>query len=248
MKKLCIVLLCFVLPCLAFAQKRKKENYQFAPVGEIHIDGNMDDWGNNLTTFDGNVWSFGVGEQNNFLFVAIVIKDPQLQQEALRGGLFVNVSYNDKKKEGARLQFPYWDRERRRALANNEEIRDNFQQEVLKNVNGYFLSGYAKVRDGVLAIENDYNIEAKVRLDSNKVLYYEARIPLDLIGLKSENVAINLGVNTNFALLKRAAAQANKTRNTNMMYPIMGRPMMQSSPKNPYKVDTEVWVIDKIRN
>ncbi len=248
MKKLCIVLLCFILPSLTFAQKSKKENYQFATVEEIHIDGNMDDWGNSLTTLDGDVWAFGVGEQNNFLVVAIVIKDPQLQQEALRGGLFVNVSYNEKKKEGARLQFPYWDRERRRALANNEEIQDNFQQEVLKNVNGYFLSGFAKVRDGVLALENDYRIEAKVRLDSNKVLYYEARIPLDLIGLKSENIAVNLGVNTNFALLKRASAQANKARNANMMYPMMGRRMMQSSPKNPYKVDTEVWVIDKIRN
>lgn len=246
MKKLCIVLLCLILPCLTFAQKSKKVNYQFSSLNQIQVNGNVDDWEGQLNYMNGDVWAFGIGEQNNDLFVAIVIKDPQLRQEALRGGLFVNISYNDKKSEGARLQYPYWDRERRRALANNEEIRENFAQEILKQVSGYFLSGFGKVRDGVLALENDYNIEAKVQMDRDDILYYEARIPLDLVGVKGNTVAVNLGINTNYALAKRAADQANKRRNATVMYPMIGRPMVQSSIKNPYKVDTEVWVIDRI--
>lgn len=246
MRKFCNVLLCLIIPCLTFAQKSKKINYQFSALNQIQVDGNVDDWANKLNHMDGDVWSFGVGEQNNDLFVAIIIKDPDLQQEALRGGLFVNISYDDKKREGARLQYPYWDRERRRALANNEEIRDNFAQEILKNVSGYFLSGFARVRDGILALENDYNIEAEVKIDAG-ILYYEARLPLDLAGIKGNTIAVNLGINTNYSLAKRAADQVNRRQSANVMYPMSRRPMVQSSIRNPYKVDTEVWVIDEIR-
>lgn len=246
MNKLFFLLICFLLPIISFAQKNKKVNYTFSKVNNLTIDANIEDWGGNLNTVGEDFWSFGITEQNNDLIVALVIQDLQLQREAFRGGLFVDISYDGKKKDGARLNFPYWDRERRRAIANDEELEQkNFEQELLNNVNGYFLTGFSSVRDGVLALENDYSIEAKVTIDSNKCLIYEARIPLELVGLKSNEVAVHLGINTQFAMLKRAAQNANK-RNTYSPYSMMGRPMMQTTLKNPYKGDTDIWVIERI--
>lgn len=244
MNKLYFLLLCLLLPCLAFAQKSKKANHIFSEPQKIIIDANIADWGNNLTNVGDELWSFGVTEQNNNLIVAIVVKDLQLQREAFRNGLFVDVSYDGKRKEGARLQFPYWDRERRRALADMEPRETtNLEKELLNNVNGYFLTGFGRVRDGVLALQNDYEIDAQVKVDSNKFLIYEAKIPLDLIGLKSDQITVNLGINTQYTLLKKASSNANRNRN---MYPTMGRPIMQGTLKNPYSGDTEVWVYNKI--
>lgn len=247
MYKLSFLLLCVILPNLTFAQKNKKVNYTFSKAENISIDASLNDWDGHLTTVPGDLWSFAVAEQNNELFVAIVVKDLQLQREAFRGGLFVDISYTDKKKEGARLQFPYWDRERRRALANDEELANkNFEEELLNNVNGYFLSGFGRVRDGVLAISNDYNIQAKVKIDSNKCLVYEARIPLGLVGLKTNDLAINLGINTYYNQMKKIASNSNRNRNMSPM--MMGRPTMSNTLKNPFSSDTDIWVFDKIKN
>ncbi|MBD1429307.1 MULTISPECIES: hypothetical protein [Sphingobacterium] len=251
MNKLTFLLICFLLPIISFAQKNKKVNYSFARTNDLTIDANVEDWGGNLNAVADDFWSFGITEQNNELIVAIVVKDLQLQREAFRGGLFVDISYDEKKKDGARLNFPYWDRERKRAIANDEEMdQKKFEQELLNNVNGYYLTGFGRVRDGVLALDNDYGIQAKVQVDSNKCLVYEAKIPLDLVGVKSNQIAVHLGINTQFAMLKKAAENARK-RNNNMYSPygygMMGRPMMQNTLKNPYKGDTEIWVIDTIK-
>ena len=182
------------------------------------------------------------------MIVAIEVKDEGLIKEAFRAGLFVNISYDEKKKDGSRLYFPYWDRERKKALANDEEIKNgNIEQEFLNNVNGYLVIGFGKVRDGLLALDNDYGIDAKVNYQKNKSLIYEARIPLELVGLKSDKIAVQLGVTTQYSLLKKASqAQYNQYRRNMSPMMGMGRPMLQSTLKNPYKGDTEVWVIDTI--
>lgn len=250
MNKLFFLLISFLLPSLLFAQKNKKVNYSFSKINNLTIDANIDDWADNLYSISEDFWSFGVTEQNNELFVAIVIKDLQLQREAFRGGLFVDISYDAKKKDGARLNFPYWDRERKRAIANDEEMdQKNFEKELLDNVNGYYITGFSRIINGVLALDNDYGIVARVNIDSNKLLIYEAKIPLNLVGVKSKEVAIHVGVNTQFAMLKAAAENANKNRRNNNMYSpysMMGRPIMQSTLKNPYKADTDAWIIDTI--
>lgn len=244
MNRFCFILIFCTLPTFIFAQKNKKINYAFSKLEHIVVDASLDDWGENLHEMHGDLWSFNVSAVDNKLYFAVLIKDLQLQRDAFRGGIFVNISYNDKKKEGARIIFPYWDGERRRALANDEELRSkNIEQELLKNVNGYYLKGFAKVRDGVLALDNDYGIRAKVQMDSNKCLLYEAVVPLDLVGLKSDVVAIQLGVNTQFAMLRKAAENQNRNMPINPMY---ARPSVSNSIKNPYKGETEVWIIDKV--
>lgn len=234
------------LPFSLFAQKSKKKvNYTFSRLEQVAVDGNVEEWENHLNALE-DLWSFGVAERNNVLFVAIVIKDIQLQREALSGGIFVNISYNDKRKDGARLYFPYWDRERKKALSASEELRqtENFEQALLEKVNGYYLQGFGRVRDGLLALDNDYGIRATTLVDSNKNLVYEARIPLELVGLKSDVVAVQVGVRTQYAMMKKAMESSNRPTNRGYGYdyPVMGGPSL----KNPYKAETEIWIVDKV--
>ncbi|WP_156138312.1 hypothetical protein [Sphingobacterium sp. T2] len=220
-------------------------NYTFSRLEQVAVDGNVEEWENHLNALE-DLWSFGVAERNNVLFVAIVIKDIQLQREALSGGIFVNISYNDKRKDGARLYFPYWDRERKKALSASEELRqtENFEQALLEKVNGYYLQGFGRVRDGLLALDNDYGIRATTLVDSNKNLVYEARIPLELVGLKSDVVAVQVGVRTQYAMMKKAMESSNRPTNGGYGYgyPVMGGPSL----KNPYKAETEIWIVDKV--
>src|SRR5690606_12985253 len=135
----------------------------------------------------------------------------------------------------------------RRALASDEELANkNFEEELLNNVNGNYLSGLGRVRDGVIAINNDYNIQTKGRIDNNKCLDYEAKIPLGCVGLKTNDLAINLGINTYYNQMKKIASNSNRNRNMSPM--MMGRPTMSNTLKNPFSSDTDIWVFDKIKN
>ncbi|MCA5005881.1 hypothetical protein [Sphingobacterium bovistauri] len=248
MYKLSFILLCFILPNLSFAQKNKKVNYTFSNLSTIEVDGYLTEWGDALHTAYGDLFRFGVNEHNGELVVAIEVEDEQLLHEVFRSGFFINISYDDKKKDGARFYFPYWDRERKRALINNEElVPENIADEFLNNVNGYYVMGFGKVRDGLLTLDNDYNIRAEVKYIDKKMLRYEARIPLDLVGVKSNKIAVQVGVSTQFMLMKKAQQNSNVRNNTSYYQFMRGRPMVQNTLKNPFKGDTDVWIIDEFK-
>lgn len=247
MYKLSFVLLCFILPSLSFAQKNKKVKYTFSNLSTIEVDGYLKDWGDALQSAEGDLFRFGVNEHNGELIVAIEVEDSQLKNEVFRGGFFINISYDEKKKDGARLYFPYWDRERKRALVNNADLApENIEDEFLNNVNGYYVMGFGKVRDGLLSLENDYNVHAEVKYVDRKVLRYEARIPLELVGVKSNTIAVQVGVTTQYSLMKKAQKNSNTRYNASYYQMMRGRPMIQNTVKNPFKGETEVWVIDQL--
>lgn len=248
MYKLYFILLCFILPSQVLAQKNKKVDYTFSNLSTIQVDGYLTDWGDALHTANGGLMRFGVNEHNGVLCVAIEVEDPQLKHEVFRSGFFINISYDDKKKDGARLYFPYWDRERKRALVNNDDLTpENVEHEFLNNVNGYYVMGFGRVRDGLLSLANDYNIQAEVKYIDNRILRYEARIPLELAGVKSNKIAVQVGVSTQYMLLKKAQ-QNSKTRNNTAYYSMMrGRPIMQNTLKNPFNGETDVWVIGELK-
>lgn len=248
MYKLSFILLCFILPSLTFAQKNKKVNYTFSNLGTIEVDGYLTDWGDALHSANGDLLRFGVNEHNGDLCVAIEVEDPQLKHEVFRSGFFINVSYDEKKKDGARLYFPYWDRERKRALGNSEDLSpENMEHEFLNNVNGYYIMGFGRVRDGLLSLANDYNIRAEVKYIDKKTLRYEARIPLDLVDVKSNKIAVQVGVSTQYMLMKKAQQNTNTRSNASYYSMMRGRYTMQNTLKNPFKGETDVWVIGELK-
>ena len=91
-----------------------------------------------------------------------------------------------------------------------------------------------------------FKVDSTFKIDSNKCLVYEARIPLSLVGLKTNDLAINLGINTNYNQMKKIASNSNRNRNMSPM--MMGRPTMSNTLKNPFSSDTDIWVFDKIKN
>lgn len=237
-----LILLGAMLPILSFAQ-RKKPEYAFLSVPNVVVDGNLQEWEGQLYNAESELWSCGVAIEGDSIYAAVVVRDRNLQNEALSNGIVFNLSYDKKKKEGARLFFPVADREGLRALQQEDERPvDDYRKEILGTTRGYYVMGFSKVVDGLLSFQNDYGVRAIVTFDSTSLLY-EAVIPLDLVVFKSDLIAVKLAVNTQFSRLQRAAR--NQNNRASGPYGIYG--YQPAAPKNPYKESTEIWVVGSIR-
>lgn len=243
--KYCVlVILGIVLPILSFSQRKKKPEYTFLSIPNIVVDGNLDEWEGQFYNTESALWNCALAVHGDKMYAAIVLKDPALQNEALVNGIVLNLSYNSKKKDGARLFFPIADREGMRALQQEDERPvDDYKQEILNTTRGYYVYGFSKVVDGLLSFQNDYGIRAIVKLDSSSQLLYEAVIPLDLIAFQSDDIAVKVAVNTQFSRLKKAA----RSRNTSPMGPYGMYRSREPVLKNPYAENPEIWVVGPIK-
>ncbi len=235
-----------ILPLLSFSQKKTKtEEYSFLSIPHIEIDGNLDEWKGHFYQKDSELWQCALALEGDHLYAAVVVKDPALQNEAIMRGILLNLSYNTKKKDGAQLLFPVADKESIRALRNDEDRdKSNIKQDILQASRGYLVKGFTKVRDGLLSFQNDYGIKAVAKLDSSNVLLYEASIPLDLIHFKSDSIAVQVAVITQYMLMQKIARD-RPSNNTMGMYGIY-RPT-QPTLKDPYSEKTEIWVTGSIK-
>ncbi|TJZ59766.1 hypothetical protein FAZ15_12760 [Sphingobacterium olei] len=244
MNKFWVLLVMGSLPFASFSQKKKSDVYTFQSISNITVDGDLNEWNDQLIPVEGDAWSFGIVKEENKLLVAVRVQDPTLRQEAIRNGIIVNISYTGKKKDGAQLIYPFPDRERLRALAQDEELNVlTLQQELLNSSRGYYLNGFSRVVDGLLSFENSYGVKAVVKLDSNENLIYESLIPLELIQFKEDEVAVQLVVNNRFIQLQKMA----KNRSVNTPYSVYGRVQPTASIRNPYKFKTDVWIFGKVK-
>ncbi|MFD2554066.1 hypothetical protein [Sphingobacterium tabacisoli] len=244
MNKFNILFLICCCPFVLFAQKKKKQDYTFQNVEKVALDGNLTEWSDKLYNPESDFWSFGVSKNGDKLFIAVRVKDDMLQREALRNGVFVNISYNEKKKEGAKLVYPFVDRERLRALSQDDGFdANNIKDELLKSVRGYLISGFSKVVDGLLSFDNTYGIQAVARFDEQNVLVYESVIPLELIDFKSDRVAVQVGINTQFFQMKKTGDSRNRPSNVQ----VYGAGPTGTVLKNPYKEETMVWLFGTIK-
>lgn len=242
MNKLYIFLIIYLAPLALFAQK--KHDFVFREMQDVKVDGDLEDWNGKLYNEDSDLWSFAISKGSDKMFVAVRIKDEMLQREALRNGIFVNLSYDSKKKDGAKLVFPYVDRERLRALSQDEDRKDdNVKNDLLKSVRGYWIMGFSKVVDGLLSFDNMYGIRAFVQMHESGELHYESEIPLDLIKFKENRVAVQIGINTHFSQIRKIISNNTQPQNVR----IYGAASTPPPLKNPYKEDTSVWIFGNIK-
>lgn len=243
MNKFYIFFLICCCPYFVLAQKKNKQDYVFQKGEGIVLDGQLDEWEGRMYNAESEVWSFGISIDGDKLYAAVRIKDDMLQHEALRNGIFVNLSYNEKKKDGAKLLYPYVDGERLRALSQDENLDlTEIKAELLKSVRGYQISGFSKVVDGLLSLDNSYEVRAKAQL-YNGVLLYEAEIPLDLISFKSDRIGVQVGINTSFFQTKKVVDASPRGNNVR----IYGRSPVKPTIKNPYSEETVVWFLGNIK-
>jgi len=243
--KYCWLLLGILLPILSFSQKKKKDgNYTFLSVPNVVVDGNLTEWEGKFYQKEGELWQCALSREGDSLYAAVLVKDPILQNEAILRGILLNLSYNDKKKDGAQLIFPMVDRESIRALRQDEDRdKSHIKQDMLQTSRGYFVKGFTKVRDGLLSFQNDYGVKAAVQLDSNQNLLYEAVVPLDLIKFKADQIAVQVAINTQYMQMQKASK--DRPSNNMGMYGIY-RPMTPTL-KDPYEEKTEIWVTGSIK-
>lgn len=239
MGKQIIFFMYMMIPFLLFAQKKKKEQYVFAQVSDLVIDADFNDWDGNLYNTTSDLWTFGIGIDKEHLYAAVVIKDKNLINEAVRNGVFLNISYSNKKKDGARLLFPRLNMEKLEDSLEEDEPKSNISnQEMINSAKGYYIAGFSKVVDGLLSFDNQYGIHASCKIDSAGNMCYESKIPLELIKLNTKEIAVQLAVVTQYGQMKKMNSN-RPVPNTRGYY---GRGMTQgSSIKNPYSEIPDVW-------
>lgn len=238
--KFYIFFLFSLLPTLLFSQKKSKINYVIQEIDDVQIDGNLGEWKSALYTQDTALWSFALAKDKNNLFAAVRIKNERLFREAIISGVFVNLSYDDKKKDGAQLIFPRLSLELLNKFLKDEYQEQTFtDEELLKSSKVYHVKGFSKVIDGLLSFDNQYGIKAVARMDEQGALVYESVIPLDLVKFKTDKVAIQLGINTEYSQINRVKKNSSQQNSRGMM--IYGRTPVINSLKNPYSSETEVW-------
>lgn len=245
MKKI-IINLIMIFSCMSLLAQKKKEQYQLLPTFPIAIDGSLQEWEDNLTLVDpDSSWSFGISNDAEFIYVAVRVKDPILQQDATRHGILININNEAKKKDAAQLLFPVPDAETLRAMANDDNLPNlNVREELIKRSRGYQVRGFDHIVDGLLSFENTYEVHAVAKLLEGDLLVYEAKIPISGIAIKNrnKNVAIQVMINNRFAQLQKLM----KNRPTQRQSVYGGIYNTSPTLKNPYKVKTDVWWVGKL--
>ncbi|MGH2622996.1 MAG: hypothetical protein ACRDE7_04955 [Sphingobacterium sp.] len=241
MKKLSYTILLLMSLTSVFAQKSKVPT--LVNGFTIQVDGDLNEWQGNLTPIDADSsWSYAASQDGDYLYVALKITSQILVQEAARNGVKVSVNPKGKRKDGAILLFPNADAESKRALSNDENLAEmNIPKELINRSRGYLMKDFAHIVDGQLSFENNYGVLAKAQIDDQQNLLYESRIPVSAIGIKNvdQPVAIGIEIVTRYSQMQRAlSTHARKMGNHYGQRP--------SSIKAPYKMKTEIWIVDKL--
>lgn len=241
MDKFSFFLVFIAFPIVLFGQKRSKEVYTAKDISGLYIDGEIDDWTGHLYRSDSEVWSFSVAISDNKLRAVALIKEGQLIDEAIRNGILLNISYTNKRKDGARLVFPQMNLEKlESAYEEGLEGQKITNEELIRSTKGYYVFGFSKVINGLLSFSNSYGIKAVCKINKEGHLLYEAEVPLDLINFKSKEIAIQLGVNTRYSQLKKLASNQSSAQRSVYGYGYRRMPA-SAAVKNPYNEPTDVW-------
>lgn len=242
-----IILFYLVLTCSSLLAQKKKEKYELLPSFPVKVDADLKEWEGKLTLMDADSsWMFGLTSDADYLYAAVRIKDPMLQQEAVRNGIVININPDGKKKDGAQLIFPIPDSETLRAIANDENLPNmNVREELIKRSRGYGVRGFAHIVDGRLSFDNTYGVQISAKLLENGAMLYESKIPIASIGIKNRNkeVAIQVMINNRYAQLQKMLK--NRPAPTGMYGGIYSRPT--PTVKSPFKMKTEVWVFGQLK-
>ncbi len=243
MKRLITTYILFFLVCATFAQA-KKSDVKFVSGIKVVIDGQLEDWGTQWNTVGDKepLWTYAIGYDNQYLFVAVKVIDPALQLEAAAHGISVMINKDGKKKEGMQFIFPIPDAETIRSML---EVGDfsaaHVKKELIARSRGYSVKDFPKIVDGLLSLNNAYGLQAIAKVDAADHLVYESAIPLAQLGLPAAAttpVAVEIAIQNRWN--NRLTAQAHKQQKPSAQQQTSAR------IKSPYKGKTAVWVIDKL--
>ncbi|GHE46381.1 hypothetical protein [Sphingobacterium griseoflavum] len=210
MKRYLIGIILFVVGVSAFAQKTTKINLE--SLANVETDGDLGEWPALIDVAQDGNWLYQLAKDDRYIHVAIVVRNPLLQQMAARHGIVFSVISNGKNKRPTQFIFPFPDAEVKRAIQHEEHMqRDDDKKKLIERSRGYYVQGFLEIPDGLLSFENTYGLAAKATLLAD-ALVYEARIPIASLDLQVTPTKLKIEINDGFSLLPAAKRQSAATR------------------------------------
>lgn len=161
--------LLFLLPLIVFSRGHKSAFNSFSVIPEdtsivIHqLDGNTAEWPKEKFKTDNETkMSYAVDNDNQTLFLAIIISDKTIQKKVLQNGMNLYIDIKGKKKENNGIEFPV-------------KIEDVSSVEKMK------LFGFG---DGEPVLQNlraEGSANIAIAWDSDLVIHLEYNIPLKML-------------------------------------------------------------------
>ncbi len=162
----------------------------------LKIDGSSSDWTTTLDSKNKNTFSYGISNDKENLYIRININDQDIQKKLMLAGLTVWIDTTGKKKENMGITCPV-----KRTLPKiNRKMQDqpNWKNDQL--LEAEFI-GFKEFKETYFISKNPYDVEVSVAQDEFKSLYYELKIPLNIIyndysnlSLKTLSIGFETGV------------------------------------------------------
>lgn len=194
---------------VAFGQ-RKPAGEQLAPAKNLHIDGDLTDWGAELKNeYAAQKLNYEIRNDDQYFFVAVRILDQQRQMQAITQGISFMLNTEGKKKNGPAIVYPVVDRIAFRSTmsAENDNRPEDMRQGALQSVRGIQVMLLGNLPDGLISLDNQYGVRARASIDQDDALCIEMRLPIGLVGsrsaLEQARLAYNLKINGRSALVPR---------------------------------------------
>lgn len=144
------------------------------------IDAKHTEWGDSLRNFDKDTkFHYSIGNDDKNLYLAIAVTDKQRIQNIISGGITFFINTEGKKKDGQLVIFPVVAPIKPSKKSSPEQM----MRESLKSARAIRVSGFKKIPDGNLSVNNDFGIRGSAALTDSGEFIYETAIPLERLNL-----------------------------------------------------------------
>jgi hypothetical protein len=202
MKKL-IVLAVWLMACIT-TETRACSGLAKDSVKALHkMDGELTEWGTDRFELDPETGLlYAADHDQNFLYVAMKIKDPGTQMQMARGGMKMFVDTRGKKKEGTGVEFPIRQQggagyagAHEAGVSEKEKIREGMVMNMLM----LKTFGFDGKDDNKQYVAQGSELDVVYNWDTEDNLCLEYIIPLEYIGgvssLKNKTLSIGWKIN-----------------------------------------------------
>lgn len=197
-----LIVLCLLTFLVATAQKKTKFVRQTVidRISAVVVDGVLAEWPE-IGSYDypNQGFQYHLAQDGQAIYVAVRIKEQDRQIAALGQGFSVSFNSENKKKAKSTVTFPLADRNSfREMMADEDNKPENMRIAALNAVRGIHIRGFEYLTDGLISMQNDFEIGAAAAFDEEDALCIEYRIPLEKIGVLSgqseshKYIAVNL--------------------------------------------------------
>jgi hypothetical protein len=182
----------------------------YAPAN-IQIDGKTTEWHNKFEAYNNATQVFyTIANDDQNLYLVVQAVRPQMIQKTMITGInfTVNSTKDKKDKQQVAITFPtmarpeyqkilrialsgrdgatYTETEPIRDTAlkarHNDTLMQRANVQIPANAKMIAVSGIATIKDSLISVYNEYDIQAKVRFDKSLAVTYEFAIPLKYLG------------------------------------------------------------------